>query len=140
MKGATGMDDQTHIKDNDQLNKTVDAVSEGINDAGNTFPAQQDPVQESNLKQAIRYVLWGLISVVVNISLFTLGYKVFHLNYQLANIISWVIAVQVAFWVDRVIVFRHKSNSAIQEMASFYATRILTYFIEAATLWVGISV
>lgn len=39
-----------------------------------------------------------------------------------------------------VIVFHHKSNSAFQEMLAFYATRILTFLIESATLWIGISI
>ncbi|AKP68474.1 teichoic acid glycosylation protein [Companilactobacillus ginsenosidimutans] len=117
----------------------MDAIAEGINDAGNTFPIVEDPVHESTPKQAVRYVLWGLISVVVNLGTFYLLNSVVHINYQVANIIAWVIGVQVAFWIDRVIVFRHKSNSPIQEMVAFYSTRILTYLVETATLWVGVS-
>ncbi|MQS75529.1 GtrA family protein [Companilactobacillus halodurans] len=121
------------------LDKAIDDVSEGINDAEPVFPEQKDPVEESNGKQAVRYLLWGIISVIVNFGTFFILYHMFHLNYQFANIIAWFLGVQVGFWVDRIIVFRHKSNTALAEMLVFYGTRILTYLIESATLWVGIS-
>lgn len=123
------------------LVKIIDDVSEGINDAGTVFNSEESPVvKESNGKQAVRYLLWGLVSVIVNFGTFFILYHTLHLNYQFANIVAWFLGVQVGFWVDRVIVFRHKSNTAFKEMLAFYGTRILTFLIETATLWVGISV
>ena len=132
------MNKKTDIEES-PLVKTVDNISEGINDAGTVFSASDDPVVESNGKQAVRYLLWGLISVVVNFGTFFILYHTIHLNYQFANVVAWFLGVQVGFWVDRIIVFRHKSNTAFQEMLAFYGTRILTFLIESATLWVGIS-
>lgn len=140
MKGDKHMNNQTHFDNkNDHLTNLVDDVSEGINSAGNTFSINDEAVKESNLKQAIRYVLWGLISVVVNFGTFYLLYHLAHMNYQLANVIAWFLGVQVGFWVDRIIVFRHKSKTAFQEMIAFYGTRIFTYLVEALTLWIGIT-
>lgn len=135
------MNHQSDLHDEDsKLSNIVDGVSEGINSAGNTFSINEEvDTEEGNVKQAIRYVLWGLISVVVNFGTFYLLYRVAHMNYQVANIIAWFLGVQVGFWVDRVIVFRHKSTTAFQEMLAFYGTRIFTYLVEAFTLWVGIS-
>lgn len=124
----------------DPLTKVIDNVSEGINDAGTVFSTEEDPVVEGNGKQAVRYLLWGLVSVVVNFGTFFILYHALHLNYQFANIVAWFLGVQVGFWIDRIIVFRHKSNTAFKEMLAFYGTRILTFLIESATLWVGISV
>ncbi|WP_349623692.1 GtrA family protein [Lactiplantibacillus plantarum] len=62
------------------------------------------------------------------------------LEYQVANVISWVIAVQVAFWVDRLKVFDHHSHHVYREMGKFYATRIVTYVVEAIILWLLMSV
>lgn len=122
------------------LTKVIDDVSQGINDAEPVFSAADDPeATESNGKQAVRYLLWGLLSVVVNFGVFFILYRVLHWNYQLANIIAWFLGVQTGFWVDRIIVFRHRSSTAIQEMVAFYGTRILTFLIESATLWVGIT-
>ncbi|WP_241685243.1 GtrA family protein [Companilactobacillus metriopterae] len=90
--------------------------------------------------QAIRYILWGLISVAVNFAVYYITYNVLGIEYQMANGITWVIAVQVAFWVDRVKVFEHHSQYVYREMGKFYATRIVTYFIEALILWLLVSV
>lgn len=122
------------------LTRVIDDVSEGINDAGTVFSIEEDPAEkEGNGKQAVRYLLWGLLSVVVNFGTFFILYHALHLNYQFANIMAWFLGVQVGFWIDRIIVFRHKSNTAFKEMLAFYGTRILTFLIESATLWVGIS-
>ncbi|APU70502.1 GtrA family protein [Companilactobacillus crustorum] len=122
------------------LTRVIDDVSEGINDAGTVFSIEEDPAEkEGNGKQAVRYLLWGLLSVVVNFGTFFILYHALHLNYQFANIVAWFLGVQVGFWIDRIIVFRHKSNTAFKEMLAFYGTRILTFLIESATLWVGIS-
>jgi len=125
--------------DEHPVTKIIDEVSGGINEAEPVFSAQSDVIEESNGKQAVRYLLWGLLSVVVNFGTFFVLYHALHLNYQIANIIAWFLGVQVGFWVDRVIVFRHKSSTAWAEMLAFYGTRVLTFLIESATLWVGIS-
>lgn len=132
------MNKKTDLNDS-SVSKVIDEVSESINDAGTVFTTAEDPVEESNGKQAVRYLLWGLISVVVNFGTFYILYHALSLNYQFANIVAWFLGVQVGFWVDRIIVFRHKSNTAFGEMLAFYGTRILTFLIESATLWVGIS-
>ncbi|RDF82553.1 GtrA family protein [Lactiplantibacillus plantarum] len=97
------------------------------------------PVKETR-NQAIRYILWGLISVAVNFATFYTMYHLIGLEYQVANVISWVIAVQVAFWVDRLKVFDHHSHHVYREMGKFYATRIVTYVVEAIILWLLMSV
>lgn len=132
--------DNLKMDDKTPLTKVISDVSEGINEAAPVFTPVEDPVvKENNGKQAVRYLLWGLVSVVVNFGTFFLLYRTLHLNYQFANIIAWFLGVQVGFWIDRIIVFRHKSNTAFKEMLAFYGTRILTFLIETATLWVGIS-
>lgn len=133
------MNKKTDLNEN-PLTRVIDDVSEGINDAGVVFSTEEDPAEkEGNGKQAVRYLLWGLLSVVVNFGTFFILYHALHLNYQFANIVAWFLGVQVGFWIDRIIVFRHKSNTAFKEMLAFYGTRILTFLIESATLWVGIS-
>ncbi|MQS89855.1 GtrA family protein [Companilactobacillus mishanensis] len=132
------MENNTH-KENSTLTQVVDDVAAGINDAAPTFTTEEELEPEGNGKQAVRYLLWGIISVIVNFGTFFLLFKAFHLNYQFANIVAWLLSVQTGFWIDRVIVFHHKSNTAFREMMAFYATRIITYLIETAALWIGIS-
>lgn len=137
----TIMNKKTTLDKESSLTKVIDDISEGINDAGTVFNSEELPEKkDSTGKEAVRYLLWGLLSVVVNFGTFFLLYHTMHLNYQFANIVAWFLGVQVGFWVDRIIVFHHKSNTAFREMLAFYGTRILTFLIETATLWIGISV
>ncbi|KRN94902.1 GtrA family protein [Companilactobacillus kimchiensis] len=134
------MNKKADLDDESTLTKVIDDVADGINEAGPVFTAQdEEPLQESNGKQAVRYLLWGLLSVVVNFGTFFVLYHAMNLNYQFANIVAWFLGVQAGFWVDRIIVFRHKSDAPLREMLAFYGTRVLTFLIESATLWVGIS-
>lgn len=133
------MNKKTTVDKESSLTKVIDDISEGINDAGTVFNSEEISTKDSTGKEAVRYLLWGLLSVVVNFGTFFLLYHTIHLNYQFANIVAWFLGVQVGFWVDRVIVFHHKSNTAFKEMLAFYGTRILTFLIETATLWIGIS-
>jgi len=134
------MNKKTDVTEESTVTKVIDEVAEGINDAGPVFSAEDEAKKDSNGKEAVRYLLWGLLSVVVNFGTFYTLYHVFNVNYQVANLIAWFLGVQAGFWVDRIIVFRHKSATAFREMLAFYGTRILTFLIESATLWIGISV
>lgn len=137
-EGVKKMNKKADLNDN-PVDKVIDEVSGGINEAEPVFSVQSNVIEESTGKQAVRYLLWGLLSVVVNFGTFFILYHTLHINYQVANIIAWFLGVQVGFWVDRVIVFRHKSSTVFAEMLAFYGTRVLTFLIETATLWVGIS-
>ncbi|MFD1472407.1 GtrA family protein [Companilactobacillus mishanensis] len=130
------MNEQIHAE---QRPLAVDNSKTGLDEVEPELTNEEPVKTESNGKQAVRYVLWGSISVVVNFITFVSLNHVLHVNYQVANLIACIIGVQVGFWIDREIVFRHKSNSALREMAMFYATRVVTYFVEAGTLWIGVS-
>lgn len=43
--------------------------------------------------QVICYILWGLISVVVNFVIFYMMYYLIGFEYQVVNVIFWVIVV-----------------------------------------------
>ncbi|AKP67958.1 GtrA family protein [Companilactobacillus ginsenosidimutans] len=94
---------------------------------------------DNNLKEGIRYVLWGSVSVVADIGTFWIFNNAFHVNYQIANFIAMVVAVQVGYWICRILVFHHKSHHILREMAECYGTRAVTYLIEVVTLWIGVS-
>ncbi|VDG20220.1 GtrA family protein [Lactiplantibacillus mudanjiangensis] len=103
------------------------------------YTEKLEAVEESAKKQAQRYILWGSLSVIVNISMFYVFYRMLGIEYQIANFMAWVLSVQCAFWVDRMIVFKHQSSHPFREMGTFYGTRVVTYILESAILWIGIS-
>ncbi|MFD1672868.1 GtrA family protein [Agrilactobacillus yilanensis] len=103
------------------------------------YEAQLTAAEQKIQGQIARYLLFGAISVTINITLFYLFYHTWGMDYQLANFIDWLISVQCSFWLDRTFVFKHKSTTPIREMGTFYTTRVLTFLIESVVLWLGIS-
>jgi len=67
------MNKKTDLEES-SLTKVIDDISEGLNDAGTVFNSEETPViEESTGKQAVRYLLWGLLSVVVNFGAFSVS-------------------------------------------------------------------
>jgi len=110
-----------------------------LTETENEYAAQLKQVEDKVQGQAARYLLFGAISVVINISLFYLFYHTMGIGYQLANFIDWLISVQCSFWLDRTFVFKHKSDKPMREMGTFYMTRIATFLLETVILFMGIS-
>ncbi|ETY73273.1 teichoic acid glycosylation protein [Lactiplantibacillus fabifermentans T30PCM01] len=104
------------------------------------YAAEIAELKQQSRAQAQRYLVWGTVSVIVNLSAFYLFNHVLNVEYQIANLLAWILSVQVAFWIDRMIVFKHESDRPFHEMLKFYGTRVLTYILEAVILWLLVSV
>ena len=59
---------------------------------------------------------------------------------QIANVISWVIAVIFAYFTNRIFVFKSKSKRCFHEFTSFVGARILTLFVDMITMFLVVSV
>ncbi|AVK63676.1 GtrA family protein [Lactobacillus sp. CBA3606] len=103
------------------------------------FEEELEAVEEKANNELQLYALWGVITVVFNVVLFYVLYHMFGIEYQLANLIDWFLSVLFSFIVNKMFVFQHKTVSLTKEVATFYGTRVATYFIEALILWIGIS-
>ncbi|MGV0168342.1 GtrA family protein [Furfurilactobacillus sp. WILCCON 0119] len=89
--------------------------------------------------EAQRYALWGAVTVTFNVLLFYFLDKKLGIEYQLANLIDWVVSVFFAFVVNKYLVFKTHATGWWPEIGSFYLTRVLTYVIEVIFLWLLIS-
>ena len=59
---------------------------------------------------------------------------------QIANIISWIIAVAFAYVTNRVFVFKSKEKNIKKEATSFVASRITTLLLEMLTMFILVTV
>lgn len=97
-------------------------------------------IKKNDREEARRYAVWGVITVLINITIFYFFAHTLRVEYQISNLIAWLVSVQCSFWFDKVLVFKHKSKNVMHDMAKFYGTRIFTFLIESGILWLGISV
>ena len=90
-------------------------------------------------KELIIYVLFGLCNTVVNLGAYKLLTMLLGVElYLVSNGIAWFVTVVFAFITNKLFVFQSKSwkmNLVFKEAVSFFATRVLSFFIEEAGLF-----
>lgn len=90
----------------------------------------------------LRYLIIGGLTTAIDILLFMLLNTVFGLHYQVAKILTWVIAVSFAFWGNKRIVFQTKTaakSDLIREIASFFAMRLVTLGFSVLFMYVAVE-
>lgn len=91
-------------------------------------------------KELIIYVLFGGLTTVVNLGVYTAFDRLLGEDkYLITNIIAWFAAVSFSYITSKIWVFESKSWSGkvlLKEVSSFFAARILTLGIEELGLFV----
>lgn len=91
----------------------------------------------------LSYLVFGVLTTLINIGVFQLFNGVLLWNWQAANIVAWVLAVLFAFVTNKLFVFRSKSWAARilwPELAEFTGARLLSLGVDYACLWLLIDV
>ena len=94
-------------------------------------------------EEVLSYLIFGFLAFVVNYVVYAVGIKAFSLNYQVSNMIAWVVAVIFAYWTNRTFVFKSKTieiTSILKEFASFVSARLATLVLEIVILWLFVDV
>lgn len=94
-------------------------------------------------EEVLSYLIFGFLAFVVNYVVYAVGIKAFSLNYQISNMIAWVVAVIFAYWTNRTFVFKSKTKeitSLLREFASFVSARLATLILEIVILWLFVDV
>ena len=95
-------------------------------------------------KEIINYLIVGVLTTIVSLGayyacVFTFINPSDALQLQVANILSWVAAVTFAYFTNRKFVFESKNEAIIKEALSFYASRILTLFLDMVFMFVLVT-
>ncbi len=80
-------------------------------------------------KETVSYLIFGVLTTIIDIVSYIIFSKIFGINYLLANIMSWTIAVIFAFITNKIYVFGSKNYSArtlLDEIPSFVSARLIT--------------
>ena len=92
-------------------------------------------------RSIISYIFWGGITTLISLGSYALFISLFHVDYQISNILSWILSVTFAFFTNKYFVFNSKSKeNFFKELINFYLARLSTLILEAFILWLGISV
>ena len=84
-------------------------------------------------KEVILYVVFGVLTTIVNIATFYVLTKFCHLEENISNIIAIILAVVFAYITNRKLVFNSTATTAKQiiiEMFKFFSARLFTMIVE----------
>ena len=94
-------------------------------------------------KEQTLYILFGVLTTLVNIVVYYLVADVLQIYYLLANVLAWVASVLFAFATNKTWVFESKSWKAsvvLPEMGGFFLARVATGVLDMALMWLLIDV
>jgi putative flippase GtrA len=90
-----------------------------------------------NKKEIVSYLIFGILTTLVNIVSFWLMNDIIGMDYRVATTIAWIISVIFAFITNKLYVFNSKSTgiySLFKELGSFLFFRLLSYFLDLSLM------
>ncbi len=96
-----------------------------------------------NNKEIINYIIFGILTTVINIFSYVSLTRLFFADYKTATTIAWVMSVIFAFITNKLYVFQSKETNILvisRELGSFLLSRVLSYGLDifSMILFVGI--
>lgn len=99
--------------------------------------------KEKNIKKAIAYIVFGIITTAINILAYYLLFERLGFSNIFSVVISWVLAVLFAFFTNKIYVFSSKSMSVkvlFDEIALFFSARIVTGLIDLIIMYISVDI
>ena len=93
--------------------------------------------------EMISYLVFGVLTTVVNIAVFSLCHEALGWGWELSNLLAWLLAVVFAFFTNKLFVFRSKSfrlRLFLWELISFFGARLLSLGVDMAGMWLLLDV
>ena len=92
-------------------------------------------------KALILYGIFGVTTTIINVVSYALMLLI-GINVQVAVVVSWLLAVIVAYLTNRVWVFNSGASTNIEllrEFISFMLARLATLIVEMLIIWFGVQ-
>lgn len=93
-------------------------------------------------KEIILYLIFGVLTTIVNILTYIIFAKVFNFDYLISNLIAWILSVLFAYITNKIYVFESKNNEKkmiIFEIISFFSFRVLSGIIDMTFMYIFVS-
>lgn len=94
-------------------------------------------------EEVISYLIIGGFTTVISIASYFIFSRIIHLDYKTATVLSWILSVLFAFFANKIIVFKSKTNNKkdyFLELFNFFKYRILSLFIDILSMMVFIEI
>ena len=94
-------------------------------------------------KEIILYLVFGVLTTVVNIVAYFIFTRLLSLNAYTSNILAWFLSVLFAFITNKLYVFESKNKNMkiiLKESISFFAFRLLSLVMDMGCMYVMLSI
>lgn len=94
-------------------------------------------------KETISYLIFGILSTIVNIATYVFFSRIIKINFMISNIIAWFVAVIFAYITNKFFVFESKNINIkfiLKEITSFMSLRILSGLTELILMYIMINI
>ena len=86
-------------------------------------------------KEIIMYLVFGVLTTVVNIVVYYIFSNLLHMNYLFSNAMAWFLSVLFAYVTNRKYVFDSKNIQIFSEAISFFCSRLATGIMDMMLMW-----
>lgn len=93
-------------------------------------------------KALITYGIFGVLTTLINIGIYTLCYQQAEINNVVSNVIAWIVSVLFAFVTNKIWVFESKSLEPavlFAEAVSFFGCRLATGVLDLVIMYVTVD-
>ena len=91
-------------------------------------------------KELIAYIIFGVLTTVVNIVVYLFFAKVCGVNYLISNIIAWFLSVLFAYITNRIWVFESDNSNILKEGILFFGGRIFSGALDTGLMYLFIDI
>ena len=85
-------------------------------------------------EEAWNYLITGAMATCVSIITYAFASKGLGIDYLIANVISWIVAVTFAYFANRWLVFKSREKNILKEATNFFGGRLITLLLETLLL------
>lgn len=94
--------------------------------------------------EIIRYLVVGILTTIVSVGTYFLCVSTclnpgIAWQLQLSNIISWILAVSFAYFMNRKFVFKSKTSHIFKEVCSFFISRVGTLLMDMSIMFIAVT-
>ena len=93
-----------------------------------------------NKKEVFSYLIFGVLTTVVNIVVYYVFNTWLQVNYLVSNAIAWIASVLFAYITNRKYVFESKNTSMINELVKFIGARLSTGIMDMILMWLLVDI
>ncbi|WP_405264720.1 GtrA family protein [Methanobrevibacter sp.] len=90
-------------------------------------------------KELFFYIIFGILTTLVNILVYIFFTRVFSLNYIVSNVLAWFFSVLFAYVTNRIWVFESDNENILKEIILFFSGRLFSGIVDTALMFLFID-